>query len=114
MSEPYTSDPPHIVAANSDGHVAALSMAPLPKGASSHADAAVKLQAEAAKNQNAANNMKSGGSRKGKKKRRTGVRKSRKGRAKTPKNKSRKVKRKRSTRDTRRRRKSRGKRSNKK
>ena len=113
MSEPYTSDPPHIVAANSDGHVAALSMAPLPKGASSHADAAVKLQAEAAKNQNAANNMKTGGSRKGKKKRRTGVRKSRKGRAKTQKKKSRKVKRKRSSRDTRRR-KSRGKRSNKK
>ena len=67
MSEPFTKEPPHVVAANAGQHVAALSMAPLPPGASSHADAAVKHLAEAAKNQSNANSMKSGGSKKVKK-----------------------------------------------
>ena len=67
MSDPFTKDPPHVVAANAGQHVAALSMAPLPAGATSHADAAVKNLAEAAKNQSNANSMKSGGSKKVKK-----------------------------------------------
>ena len=58
---PITTLPPHVVAANAGENVAALAMAPLPAGSSSHADAAVKHLATAAANQQAANNI-SGGS----------------------------------------------------
>tara|TARA_B110000285_G_C14648348_1_gene390714 strand:- start:1 stop:345 length:345 start_codon:yes stop_codon:yes gene_type:complete len=61
MTTPFTTEPPHILAANAGNNVSALNMAPLPDGAGSHAQAAVNHLADAALSQQKANNISSGG-----------------------------------------------------